>query len=537
MLLSLFLPTYWKNKLLVAQTILSLNIRNGFFSACLSTTTAKKTVLNRGVSVELPKEKDVWVATIKDTLTAFKGYDRITIIESSESILFKEIDLPLTTNDQVELVLNEEIEPYLPFNPFDAHIGFIINDTNAEGISTILTATIKKNSAEELYAPFVAANFAPDEVTTDTQSLAELITKTHPLAQEASTAFLRIVIDIHATFTQLIFIYNGKLRTAKNIPLGTSFFSTTTEPKEGEQAQAPSIDVTKYTEFLNKVLFTCDAIALKYSQNTTEQSLFFMQKYAGIDVPGLLKEKSDHLIEFFTPSNLSDPQAFDISNGIGQLDWECIATHVGSAQLAQTMNHISLPVNAAEERSIFTIKKNITAALVVFAMIVGVTFVMGYQQLFALSKALAIAESTQLSKLNEKFPNQFALMNKPTLKRAITQIEEHVHEQQIFWNMFGAKNLNTLEIIYELTQLIDRRVFTVDVSKITIALSEEDHTPRITLEGTFVSKTDAHYSDFGIFEKHLAMSKRLTLVKETENSFADNAHGVKFTARFKLRDV
>jgi hypothetical protein len=51
-----------------------------------------------------------------------------------------------------------------------------------------------------------------------------------------------------------------------------------------------------------------------------------------------------------------------------------------------------------------------------------------------------------------------------------------------------------------------------------------------------MSKTDAHYSDFGLLEKHLAMSKRLVLTKDIESSFDDNAHGVKFTAHLKLRD-
>lgn len=205
--------------------------------------------------------------------------------------------------------------------------------------------------------------------------------------------------------------------------------------------------------------------------------------------------------------------------------------------MVQRKEKILLPVSIIEHTALEKVKKNVITALVILAMITGSIFFLGYQQISTLSNVLGVAESTQIAKLNEKFSQQLAMLNKPSLKRAITHIDEHVLEQQIFWNMFGAKNLNTLEILYELTELIDRRVFNVDITRVNISLSDDDHTPRITLEGTFTSKTEAHYSDFGIFEKHLALSKRLMLTKDTENSFADNAHGVKFSARFKLRDT
>lgn len=534
MVLSLFLPTYKKDTLLLSQNIVTLSRDNSTLLASQAVVSGSKITLKKTDSYELPPDQEALAAFIQTTIASFKKYDQLVCVQSSESILFKELELPLTTKEQVALVLEEEIEPHLPFSPADGNTGFIINNRSAEGISTILTATIKKQAADSFYAPFETANIYPDAITTDAECLALFVTSTHSL-QDASAHFLRIVVDVQSTNTQLIFVQNGKIRATKTIAQGSSFFITE-QQVEGSDKLVRTFDTKKYQEVLEKVLFACDALALRYSQNTSEETLFFMQTYPEYDLKKNLPSLTDRTLEFFLPATVLSSGLF---SGIApeEINWNLFAKHLGNALLTQRTEKILIPAAITQHNVLQKVKAGVSVALMIMAMIASCIFLLGYQQISTLHGVLNAAEGAQLSKLNEKFAPQLAVLNKPSLKRAISTIEEHVHEQQVFWNMFGAKNLNTLEIMYELTELIDRRVFNVDVTRVTITLSEDDHTPRITLEGIFTSKTEAHYSDFGIFEKHLALSKKLMLTKETENNFADNAHGVKFVARFKLRDT
>ena len=529
MVLSLFLPTYKKNTLLLSQSVVTFSCENAQLVASKVVVSGSKATLKKIKTCELPTDQEALKATLQTMLTEFNGYDQLVSVHTSESILFKEIELPLTTREHVSLVLEEEIEPHLPFSPLDGNTGFIINRSDTEGVCAVLTATIKKQSADTFYAPFETAEVFPDAITTDIECLAALIAATH-FQQDATAHFLKIIVDIHPQHTQLIFMQDGNIRTAKTIPAGSQTFITL-NPGNAEEKTAPtqSFDEKKYAELIEKILFASDAIALKYLQSAAEQTLFFMQTYQEYDL-------KNHILEFFSPATVASSGLFD-GLPTEPTDWNALSKHLGNALLMQREEKILLPIAITNHNILHRVKKNVTTALLILTLIAGSIFLLGYQQISTLSSVLGVAESTQLSKLNEKFSPQLAMLNKPSLKRAIAHIEEHVREQQIFWNMFGAKNLNSLEIMYELTELIDRRVFNVDVTHVNISLSEDDHTPRITLEGTFTSKTEAHYSDFGIFEKHLALSKRLMLTKDTENSFADNAHGVKFAARFKLRDT
>lgn len=534
-MLSLFLPVYNKNKLLLTQNILTASQQDGTLYVSQMVVRASKIVLKKTASCAFSGDQESLTNALQSTLAEFKGYDQFIYIHPSESILFKEIELPLTTKEQVSLVLEEEIEPHLPFTPQEGTTGFIINTTNPEGVSTVLTATIKNTVADALYAPFESTQIYPDTLTTEAECLAAFVSATHPLL-EANAHFLRIIVDIQNTATQLIFVLDGKVRTTKTIPLGFSSFATTIKSEDETKPAQQHVDEQKYTELLNKILFAADALALKFSQSTAEQTLFFMQTYPPVDFKKILTPHTDRTIEIFSAEAASNTNFFEGTPKDG-FDWINFSKHLGNGILAQHEEKITLPAAITEHNTIKNIKKGITAACIILTMIAGSIFLLGYRQISTLRAVLNAAESTQLSKLNEKFAPQISTLNKPSLKRAITFIEDHVREQQIFWNMFGTKNLDALEILYALTELIDRRLFNVDVSRVTITLSDDDHTPRITLEGTFVSKTEAHYSDFGIFEKHLALSKRLMLTKETENNFADDAHGVKFTARFKLRDT
>lgn len=576
MLLSFFLPTYWKSKLLIAQNVLSMGIRDGFLITCLASVSRTKTTILNISSILLPEETaphptfEAQAECIQKALIAAGKYDHLVITESSENILFKELEFPFSTREQLDLVLYEELEPQLPFNPSEAYTGFTINQVRPDGTSTSLTATLKKTDFDTKFAPFSAAKILPNSVAVETQGIAFCIDQLYPSSEDGILP-LRIVVDTKNSHTQLIFMVGSIIKAVKNIPFGKKFLypSATpppppaiepTEETAGVVATIPEPDIPEKTlpevpeqilkaperaettpqnvaTFIDKILFTCDALAFKYCGPETTQILFFLNAPCNQEIlRKALDGKTDKTLEFFSQEKADTCPTIFKSKLCETIDWETMCAIIGSAGLRQSQNTINLPVDAVKTSTISTIKKNVFVSCLILAGIVGTVTAVGYRQLSTLGRVLEVAENTQLIKLKEKFPAQLADQRKLTLKRAITCIEDYVKEQQIFWNMFGSKSLNPLEILYELTELIDRRLFTIDITHVTIALSEDDHTPRITVEGTFMSKTDAHYSDFGLLEKHLTMSKRLMLTKDIESSFDDNAHGVKFTARFKLRD-
>lgn len=572
MLLSLFFPTYWKNKLLFAQKILSMGIQDGFFIACLSAVSRTKTTILNVARVPLaettsPQALEAQTSSLKKTIKSLGKYDQLVLAESSEHLVFKELEFPFGTRDKINLILPEELEQQLPFNPEEGYTGFIVGEVRPDGTSTSLTATLKKTDFDVTFAPLKAADAFPDAITVDAQGIAFCINELYPAPQESEAA-MRIIVDVRNVYTQLIFTTSGIIKAVKNLPLGKNFLyhnqlakpapldpkeqaadaavsnsepAETTEnavPVEAPPAPAPPLLQENLSTFLDRMTFTCDALALKYCTTTTPQTLFFINPPCEASaLKKALALKTDRSVEFVSSQPTNPNSSIVCAKECPEIDWTAMSGVVGVAGLLQTENRLDLPADVVQETLFSAIKKNIFVACLLFASVVGTVAAVGYRQLSALGRTLQIAENTQLTKLKEKFPEQLADQRKLTLKRAISHIEEYVKEQQICWNMFGAKSLNPLEVLYELTELIDRRLFTVDINHVTLILSDDDHIPQITVEGTFMSKTEAHYSDFGLLEKHIALSKRLILTKDIESSFDDNAHGVKFTARFKLRDA
>ncbi|MBM3894687.1 hypothetical protein FJ366_03790 [Candidatus Dependentiae bacterium] len=532
MVLSLFLPTYSKQKLFLSQKVLSLAMRDGFFVALSCIVSPNKMLVksNTIVPFNFTKEQgtsadETAASELQKIISSLGSFDQIIITESSATSIFKEIELPFNDREKIALILEEELEPHLPFSPIEGHTGFAINDQTTDGAYKIITATLKKNVLHELFSPYQLAHVAPTGITVDAQGIVALISATQPRANEKIT--LRIIVDPHENYTQLIFAQGEYLRTVKNITIGKSHLFSKDDKL--------TLNTEKYAEWIDKILFSADALGFKFAQDQLEQSLFFMQPPE--DTEQLLKNlsaKTTRAVEVFSHEACFSKEITLEGSSTDSFDSSVYAAALGSVLLVKTENKISLTTEAVEETTARTISHNIYMFLLLIFLSASSLSFFGYQQISQLEQTLEAIEKNQLKKLSEKFPVQFADMRKPTLKRAISTIEDFVKEQEI--NMFGGKNLRALEFLYELTQLIDQRAFNLNVSAISFTLSEDDKSPRAALDGIFKSKTDAHYSDFGVFEKHLNSSKGIMLTKDTENSYSDDAHGVKFTARFKMRD-
>ncbi len=540
MILSLFLPTYTGQKLFLSQKVISLSIRDGFLIAVTCVVSAKKVIVKQKIILPLAhapesasQAETAQQSELEKTIKSMGSFDQIIITESTETSIFKELELPFNDREKINLVLEDELEPHLPFNPTEGHTGFAINDQTTENTYKIITASLKKTALHDQFIPYQTAGIAPTQVTIDAQGIVALVDATQPLANEKIT--LRILIDIHENYTQLIFAQKSYLRTVKNISLGHKHLFPGVQ-LTGEQASQASPDEEKHSEWIQKILFSADALGFKFAQDQLEQSLFFMQQPA--DAQALTKKLQSYTqraVEFFSVDACFGQEIIDESKTNLPEPNELYVAALGNACLVKTENKISLQTLPVEETSVKRITHNLYLFLFLMFLTASSLIFFGYNQISQLESTLGGIEKTQLTKLSEKFPVQFADMRKPTLKRAISTIEDFVKEQEM--NMFGSKNLRALEFLYELTQLIDQRAFNVNISSISLTLSDEDKSPRAIVDGMFKSKTDAHYSDFGIFEKHLNSSKQIALTKDTENNYSDDAHGVKFTARFKMRDA
>jgi hypothetical protein len=539
MILSLFLPRYIREKLAQKQRILSLSLNGDVFVATLCIVSAVKTIIKEKIALTLDvPETDTdkiqaKALMIKKSISTWGRFDQIIITESSETLIFKELELPFNKKEQIALVLEEEIETHLPFDQSEGYTGFSINSVNPDGSAVIITATLKKMLFQERFGLFAIADIKPTLITVDAQGIAAFIDGMY--AQLNPEIQLRIIINTYETYTQIIFSQGSAVHSVKNIQQGKNVILSNAQVDDSSEKKAVSFSSSGYEKWLKKIIFICDALGFKFSQETASQELFFMQSFGEEkSITRIVQSMTDRKIAFMTEAPPSSKLIVDESPTSEPQDNSTYAAIIGNAYLLKTPNYIDLMTEPVEEQQIKIVKNNVFLSLILLLLSATILGFCGYQQIATLQQTLNIAEKTQLSKLSEKFPIQFSELRKPTLKRAISTIEDFVREQQI--NIFSGKNLNALEILYELTELIDQRVFIVDITQISITLSEEDKTPRASIDGTFKSRTDAHYSDFGIFEKHLNSSKRLMMTKDTENSFADDAHGVKFTARFKLRD-
>ena len=120
------------------------------------------------------------------------------------------------------------------------------------------------------------------------------------------------------------------------------------------------------------------------------------------------------------------------------------------------------------------------------------------------------------------------------IKRAQQLAETALTIKEEAWRELSKSNLNSLDVLYELTKLFDKNRFDLKVDSVVI--SYEEGPLKVEVAGIFKSKTGTdHFTHYADFEKRFAEIKVLAFDGGNESLTDDGS--VQFNSIFKMREA
>ena len=173
MVRDILIPSKIGNSYLFSKRFLSFEITQISVNAILVLCKGDNVVIQNKISIILKDfSTTAVVGAIKKIVSTIGKYDEIVTSLSGSSVVFKELKLPFIGYEKLEMVINYEIEPLLPFALDQAVIDFIVIDENIDNhISTILVAAALKHDVDTQLNLFEKAGVSLNLIIVDMFSL------------------------------------------------------------------------------------------------------------------------------------------------------------------------------------------------------------------------------------------------------------------------------------------------------------------------------------------------------------------------------
>lgn len=560
---NIFLPERIRNTRILAQRILGIAINEDDIYATLiyakrSGITVEALFHEHVNNTKAPKDELLAIA-LKKIKNQAKQVDQIKLAIPSSMVIFKELTVPFTDHDKIRMVLDYEIEPMLPFSLDDAVIDFIITQENkTEKSSQIIVAAVRNQDLQVLLDQCTAADIEPTSITIDLfahYGLFQQISEYKTL--EGGSALVHLGLNS----MEIAFIEDGKLRLRRYVPRGimTIVHEIATESKISQQEilqkffrngfEASGDNeydkiVTKHTiDFFNDIQFTLNSFSLKLNYYKGVHKILFIGN--ALKIPNLTRFAADVLQ---IPSEIFEPEKIfknkSITNRVKKRpeNWHFFTTALGTALVAPEQENFNL------RRKMFTlsqhdlITKQLITGSIIFVGILAFFGINGYFTINKLSKLVIQSERKEAKKLLALIPPK----DQPKgfkLTQITKKAEEFIKEQSQIWAPFEKNEVEPLEILLELTSIMDKKLFTIECNTVSIAEqagSNQEGKKEIIIEvsGYFKSNKGigSHFGDFQELVKRFEASSFFEPAEQLVGRFAEE-RGVQFTFRLRKKEV
>jgi len=554
MIKQLFLPPTIGNRRIFAQKILGCSVDDGKITLAvihaMRSTTSIDFLTEELVEDGIEPDKVRIAAALKKGLSKAPPFDVVQIAIPASVVIFKELKLPFVDIDKIKMIIEYETEPLLPFSLEESIIDFIITKQENDS-SQVLVAAVRIDDLSKILEPYEEAGLTPEKITIDLFALYGLYQQ---IPQYCTLPHASALVEINQKITRIAFLYHGELRLTRNIQNGflilvksiaqelgkdekeiTSSLLTYGLKKTGEALYDTAVEKA-FVGLLNDIQFTLNSFSLKLSFYEGINKILFIGSYAGL--PEFLSFSTTLLqtsCEFFACEKLFENAHIKNNVKLNLTNWNKHAIALGTA-LTYTP-HASFNLRQKLFATDVSLAHNrILAALILFVFITLGLGIHGYLQVSRLINTSIEIENKEIKNLKTLVPENETLPKKITLKRLIETVETIINNRKEAWKNKDSTNLTAIEILQELTRIIDRKKFNVHINSLIIGAGE-NATQVITLEGILHSKTgDDAWAHFYLFRETWKNSKILTVTDIVEG-MADDATGVKFTAHLKRKEV
>jgi len=560
MIKELFLPTFLGNRRLIPERIVGLTIHENDVSVAVVFAKPQKTIIEKlaEYSVE-PGTAETYServgAVVKRIFSGIKRYDRIRVSIPASSVIFNEIEVAFTDPDKIRMILSFEIESILPFSLDEAVYDFIITKQDKEqGRSVILVAAIRAQDLQEHLTTLEAAGVNPDNITVDLFSLYSLFQQIPDYATLPGACAL---VKLGLSSTRVAFMQEGRLRLTRHIPRGLSTIIKTISDQTGLSNQDVSEKLIKYgssgsgdekfdlaahehiAHFFNEIQFTLNSFSLKLNYYEEVSKILFAGKIQAIR----------NFIPLGSDTLQIACEAFDASK-IGALkgvksmvkDQALIGgddlISLGASIISPAQRDFDLRQKEFAKIHGDQLIKQMITACVIIGIIIFSLGLKGFLDIRALAQQEERIEQQEIAKLKQ----QDILPSKnftPTVKLAkiFRDAQKIIKEKEEIWEPFSQRSTKPLDILLEITRIIDKKRFDVTIKEVRLTVGP-DKKPLAEIDGVFRSKTGSdHFTQFAEqFAKRFKESVTLAIAEEPKDGPAPEG-GVEFTFKMKPKEA
>jgi len=560
MIKEIFLPEKTATRRLISQRIIGIVVRDNTVHLAKIHATPAATIVEKLDEKVIPggapdRYNERAAHVMKTMLEACGKFDQIKVSIPSSIVTFKELTLPFLDIEKIRMVLEYEVEPKLPFSLNEAVLDFIITNTDKkEKKSQVLVAAVRKQDLQNIFDIYTLAEIDPDTITVDLFSLYGLYLQIPDYKNISGASAL---IDIGLTFTTIALLIDGQMRLIRTIGKGIGTIAQNIskeieKPVEqviqdlvnfgtnGLETHVPDSDTynkaaKKYlSTFLNGIQFTLNSFSLKLHFYKAISTLLFVGK--GSHIKGLIDFSSTMLqlpCQRFSIQKLFQTKEFKDKTKILSNTNKNPALALATAAVYGPYEHCNLRKKEFAKTHYPLLNKQLLTGLVLVFAIFMTIGLRGFLQITNLESIVKKKEKQAIVQLKKVFPPKHSSRRKKNLRALFRDAQREVEDRRKAWQPFLQENLQPLEILKDLTHMMDKKAFHIKIEKITITL-DDTGVPIADLSGFFASKPGQHFTDFGNYVKFFEQNSAILSFREEHDvDEAEVGKGVKFS--FKLR--
>lgn len=562
MIRNILLPEKLGSRRLFSQRMLSIMVHDNHVRGSVVTLKPRASLIEKLIEVAFVQktdsttEIDATAHSPQEALVALVKMagkiDDIRIVIPATMTVIKELDVPFLDEAKIRLVIENEIEPLLPFSLEEAIVDFVVTKSSKElQSSQVLAVAIRKQDLLAILDPYEQADIKVSSVTIDlfaTYGLYQSIPTYRDLPGSSA------LVDIGIQGTRITFLQNNQFKLTRYIAKGLGLLLT----HISEEVALPTDEIFKYLEekgmsfsdihtpldkaiqrhavnFFNEIQFTLNSFSLKLNYYEGVSKILFMGKAANI--PHFAQYSAELLqipCELFDPKKILDVSSVKNNTQKTTAGWEAFTNPLGAILSPAGFENFNL---RRGEIALFD------AALAIKQVVAGITLLMvtmitiglvGYANIHELQQVVHQLELEQSTRLKSLLPkkDRARIIPLPALSR---KIEDLVKEKTSLWAPFGQERTKPLEVLLEVTQTFDKKQFSLDIDELTLS-EKETGNPIIELEGYFRSEKGLgyHHKEWAELEERLKESSLLTFV-EPPSPIPAAEKGIKFSVKLQKK--
>ena len=220
MIKNIFIPSKIGSFYIFTERIAAIKITQNQIIAVLVVAHGKRRTIDKLIKEPISQDttlsyQDRATATLRLVMQKLGKYTELIALIPSMSIVFKELHIPLLSENKMKMIVPFELEQLLPFSLSEASIdSIIVGENNTTHKAHVFAAAIKQDFLTNYLVPYESVKIVPDRVSTDIFELYGLYQSIPEYQAIASTV---VLLNIESTATRMLIISNHELQAVRVI--------------------------------------------------------------------------------------------------------------------------------------------------------------------------------------------------------------------------------------------------------------------------------------------------------------------------------